>query len=242
MARLAATAALFTALCAGSAAAIDLPPGAEGLRIEPFEGYCSIDPGNSNEAKLLEFIRQVEGPSKRVIDLQMDCATLETFRASTPSTDINPLAVVSVHVDAAGRATMVNLPRATYMDLLEKLMSTSAGERLTSQEFEDSETRLDQALNKLEERVGVAVQTRAVEMLGVIDRDEDALYTAALGRYEVVGVPYVDVIVSRVTLIRGHTLAVRLQRSYTGPDLIRSMASEVAAMIRQLIALNEGSL
>ena len=101
---------------------------------------------------------------------------------------------------------------------------------------------MDQALDNLEGGAGGAIQDHGIEMLGVVDRDDDGLYMAVLERYESLGVPYVDLTVSGVTMIRNHVVAVRLQRSYAGPEPVRSMAGEVAAMIRQLIALNDGSL
>jgi hypothetical protein len=145
---------------ATTASADDISVGGRTLSIMPPEGYCALDRSNPADARVMDTVEKAQAGRNQVLMHFVPCTELEDWHAGR-------IAVYSVYGNVAvqlnnGTPTATRMSRTDFIDGMQAHMPTL--------DMKDIESEVN---SKIE-----GMQLSGSQMLGVIDKDSNALYVA----------------------------------------------------------------
>jgi hypothetical protein len=224
----------------GGASAADFRLGNRTLAVEPPAGYCAMDRRAPLEGPLFE-AQEKASPTIRVLALHVDCRKLDAYRGEEAYLeDLAPsiLVLASLH---EGEPMVVGLPREQFNEAMEVGMRSITESQVQEMATQSSET----LLAVLKEKLGphyADIRYVGTQYLGILGRDETAVYMGQIAKLSLAGTPWTETAVSASTLVNGVVITVSYAEPGDRPEAVGDILTQVRQFTRDLIALNEGNL
>ena len=213
---------------------------AEALRVEPFPGYCSIDPSNPAEHALLDSIAHTQRGINEVVQVQVACGPLERARAGEKAR-LYPNVVVLVQLDETGKPRQIDMERRAFHDEVEKALAGQQGKDLLSRGAEASRERQLEMLKGSGAGAAFGGPASQIHFAGPVTRDDTAVYVTSMQRHWVGKETYSATGASATSTVNGAIITIGLFRIYDGSQTFDPQIEEVRSMMRAFIALNEAA-
>ncbi|HEY7687455.1 MAG TPA: hypothetical protein VH835_02125 [Dongiaceae bacterium] len=149
------------------------------VTIEPIAGYCAIDRSRDVERQAFSSLESALGAESRLLGYWVECQTLEAVR-SQGSHELVPyiLILASKRND---RLFETNLKRQDVLKQMQTHFAASFGnEPFLSDASDQARMQADKAVREFESGVKSSGQTGARKTMGMMGRDDEAVYSAEI--------------------------------------------------------------
>ena len=191
------------------------------LRIAAPAGYCAIDRNIAAERDLHQVIAQVNSGLNRVLLIFADCGELQGWRRG----EIAGLSRHGQILTPIGENALETLTRGAFLDRLHKVMDQTFDNGL-----QEGRSRAIAVLPEL--------TLGEVRSLGVLARDEAALYAGMAELLEQDGRELVMAGVVAISLANQVPLSVNLYRPYRDQASVQGLLAEQKRLMRDLLRHN----
>ena len=229
--RAAGVLALFFTL-PSSAATIQMAPGTT-MEMEPPAGQCLIEPSASQfDASYFVGMQQLYAGTNKLAAYFIPCDALADLRQGV-ATPLNTWTAVLLPLSGG---QVISAPGHTRTQALDALVKAAAGT--------DMQAYLDGQMGSIEDRVAQVIQRDAyqnqIKSMGVLARDESALYSGLLMTQTLGGQVQSIACVFAMTLINGYMVSVNIYLSYEGPHTFSAMVDMLRGEMATLVNMNGG--
>ena len=209
------------------------------LAIEPPAGYCALDRRAPDEGVLFD-VQELTNTA-RALAIHVDCRMLDAYRAGDAFIeDLSPSVSITVGLQN-GQPVIVGMPRDQFNAAMEAALRSLSDMQMETLSKESG----DRMVATIKERLGSHysdVEYRGLKYLGVLGRDETAVYMGMVSQLSLGGKPWAEPGVAAPTLVNGAAITVSYAEPGDKPEAIGAVLAEVRRITRDLIALNEGDL
>jgi hypothetical protein len=210
------------------------------LKVEPDARFCVVGHDDPADELIHRAFDEAAGDDLATVSIQADCEKLEKFRRNESAMgDVEPSLAVQINLKA-GKPMIVGMPRARFLDCME----TNLKSRNSSQIYQLGEKSAQAAMTRLKQSMGESVgnvNLEGTQILGVLDRDDSAVYLGLVQRFTQGGKRVQVAAIAASTVVNGLPLTITYSEPFTKPDMFPAMLAETKRFTRDIIQLNEGS-
>lgn len=175
----------------------DVPVGGKTLSIAPPEGFCEYDRSNDFDAAVMKRVEDAQTGMNRVALQFGRCDEFKRWRAG--GVTFSQFGQIMLSLDYPGAPQPVPMSRQDYLDrVAPQIPQLNAG---------DVQRIEDQLNGKIND-----AQIAGSQLLGILDRDKNALYVGFLGVLEVDGKQFPLAGIGAVTMLGSVPTTVNLYR------------------------------
>jgi hypothetical protein len=188
-------------------------------------GYCELDDGNADDARLLQGLRDLFAGRNQLLAAYADCHNLTDFRSGKKPT-LNDYAIYTTPVDALNSTVPVEAIKQVCTKL------RTEGEQRLAKIMRDRASSIEEVFK------GVKVnETRHV---GVVAEDPTVCYYAQLQKLMTeAGTEKTQVGISAATVLRGKFIVYHLYSPYIGGDTVTALLAKHKTNVAALFAANK---
>ena len=195
-----------------------------GLEMPAPNGYCPLSRSRLADREMLDTTEQLNAGHNRVLAIFAECGQLEAMRAKGAIVSNYAMYLMPL---SAGEAPL-EMPRA---ELIEAFAQALTQNEPFAQARETARDRIAEA--------DLAIELQDMVGLGLLHRDDTAVFTGVLTRTAVEGAGIdVSAVVSGMTLISGRIVSLNLAAPYEGQQTVESLLAQQRGNIRQLLDSN----
>ena len=209
------------------------------VSVEPPAGYCALDRRAPDEGVLFDVQEQTN--TARALAIHVECRALDAYRAGEAFVeDLSPSVSITAGLQN-GQPVIVGMQREEFNAAMEAALRSLSDEQMEALSKESGE----RMVATIKERLGSHysdVEYRGLKYLGVLGRDETAVYMGTVSQLSLGGKPWTETGVAATTLINGAAITVSYAEPGDKPEAIGAVLAQVRRITRELIALNEGNL
>lgn len=209
------------------------------LNATPLPGNCPIDGGGPFENEMRESLLALAEAGGSIVGASVDCNWLAEVEDGLRDPFPYPMTYAATLFQAPnGKPWIPEQGRPEFVDILAKINAGEDGRVIVEDEEASSRRVADLWLERLG-RDGLEV--RDITALGVVGRDENAIYFAQIKEFSADGDRLLLATVSGATLINGVAVALKASTFVDGPQDLESVIEASKRYVQHLIDLNEGA-
>jgi|GEM_PF-5826648 hypothetical protein len=212
----------------GHATVFDLPEGQ--LHFTPPDGFCSLEPDQyESDARLFDLQAEVLRSSNCLVAYVVDCETLAAWR-DDPSLGTGDYGLFMLPLSNGELRRFDQLSRAAFLDEMERVYGGIGTGDIRAAIGE----RARQVLDDL--NIG------EIRSLGVLDRDDDAIYVGLVGSFDDGGSAYTLAVVMATTLLNGYPASFNLYTGYIDDLTFDDLLARQQTHAQTLVAINDNAV
>ena len=213
---------------AGPASAETVALGEKEIAYDVPAGWCQLNATNETDATLLRAAQELQGVRNQVLALFGDCGELEGARRGQAILHYGLL--LGVRDPATGKPFIIpNLARSEVITQLAGAFS----KRLASDMFAE----MDKQLSSVGDKHGVKLQLKEPQ-IGVLDRDDNALYLAFASNILVNGQETANSGVTAMLPVKERIISMNIYAPYESKNTYATLLVTVKDSASRLIAKN----
>ena len=195
-----------------------------GLEMPAPNGYCALSPSHFADREMLDTTEQLNAGHNRVLAIFAECGQLQAMRAKGAIVSNYAMYLMPL---SAGDAPL-EMPRAELIEALAQALNQN-----------DPFARARDTVRERIEEADMAIELQDMVGLGLLHRDDTAVFTGVLTRTAVEGAGIdVSAVVSGMTLISGRIVSLNLAAPYDGQETVDSLLAQQRGNIRQFLDSN----
>lgn len=208
----------------GRELAIDLPAGA--ILFEPPAGYCLLEPESHDaDRHLFEMQAQILEPSNRLLAYVIDCRALDRWRAD-PEAGTGDYGLFMLPLSDGAVRRFDGLSRAAFLDEMARLYEGIGSGDISA------------AIGEATQRVLAELNIGEIRSVGVLDRDDAAIYVGLLGSFDDGGSAYTLAVLMAMTLLDGYPASFNLYTGYVDGQTFDALLAQQKTHMGRLAAMN----
>ncbi len=216
-----------------SAATIQIVPGT-GMEMDAPDGQCVIEPSaNQFDAAYFATMNQMYVGTNNLLALFIDCNVLASMRQGIPQ----PITEWTIVLLPLSGGQVVSAAGYTRAQVIEEMGKAAAGT--------DMQAYLDGQKGSIEQRINQTLQggyqMGQIKSLGVLAKDDAAIYSGLLMSQTMAGVAQNIACVIGMTLINGYVVTVNIYRPYESAETYTDMISDMKEDMAGLVSMNGGA-
>lgn len=218
---------------ATAARALTVPVGESAIAFDPGAGFCALDrTAHDIDRTLLEAQEQLHRQNA-LLAMVLRCDRLVGLRDGTEST-LGTYGILLAPYDEDGGLTPTSGARPALLEELAAYLGAEPDEM--AERVAAGVEHVREALAD----VGTDLTLSETRSLGLLDRDDNALYLGVLSSYAVGGAPQTMASVSAITLAGGYMLTYSVYRPYEDEQSFVALLDLARPVMRDLVAANPG--
>lgn len=216
-----------------SAATIQIVPGTS-MDMQAPDGQCMIEPSaNQFDAAYFATMNQMYVGTNNLLALFVDCDVLASMRQGIAQ-PITEWTIVLLPLSGGQAVSAAGYSRA---QVIEEMSKAAAGT--------DMQAHLDGQKGSIEQRINQTLQGSyqmgQIKSLGVLAKDDAAIYSGLLMSQTMAGVAQNIACVIGMTLINGYVVTVNIYRPYESAETYTAMISDMKSDMAGLVSANGGA-
>lgn len=195
-----------------------------GLELPAPNGYCALSQSHRADREMLDATAQLNAGHNRVLAIFADCGQLDAMRAKGVILSNYAMYLMPL---SAGEAPLP-MPRADLLEELARALTQNDPFARARDTVRDRIADADMAI-ELQDMVG----------LGLLHRDDTAVFTGVLTRTAIEGGAVdVSAVVSAMTLVSGRIVSLNLAAPYEGQQTVDRLLDQQRGNVRHMIESN----
>lgn len=227
------TAALFAGFAVGPAAAqernVPLDIGGTSIKLVLPAAFCSLDPAQQSDARMLRLVRQAQAGKNIVLTQYANCEQLKAWRTGQRK----------VLDDLGGATTPTQYANQSLPYTRPQLIA-----QLSAVYKRQGGSILQGATSEINRKIGAAARNLKInetKFLGVMAENAKAIYIGLLQKLNTeFGDPKVQIGVTGVTIIKGKLLSISVYTPSIGENSADEALQTAQSIIEKTIAANGG--
>jgi hypothetical protein len=212
---------------AARATVFDLPDGQ--LHFTPPDGFCSLEPDQYEaDARLFNLQADVLQSSNRLVAYVVDCEALAAWR-NDPSLGTGDYGLFMLPLSNGALRRFDQLSRGAFLDEMARVYgAVGTG---------DIRAAIGETARKVLDDLNIG----EIRSLGVLDRDDDAIYVGLVGNFDDGGSAYTLAVVMATTLLNGYPASFNLYTGYIDDLTFDDLLARQKAQAQTLVAINDSA-
>jgi len=197
-----------------------------GLTLPPPAGFCDLDPSQPADQEMLSVIQQLNAGHNQVLAISADCDQLDSLRAKGKLLTNYAMYLMPL---SAGELP-VSMSRAELIETI----AASLGQ------FDGALDRAEDIMRDRLNEADAAIELQDLVNIGLLHRDDTALFTGILTRAmdPGTGKEEVTAVVTGLTLVSNRIVTLNLSAPYSGRPTLDGLLDEQRNNIQRLIDAN----